>query len=91
MRVVEATLKADRSVGTTFSATHPHPFVWAAGRLADTELLPAVSRCFEEASQRWRLLGIVAWAYGKFRALDELKALYPAIEALERKYDAKPE
>ena len=91
MRVVEAALRADRSVGIAYSATHPHAFVWAAGRLSDINLLPAVSRCLKEADKRWRLVGIVAWAYGKFQALDELRALHSVLEDLERQYDAKPE
>ena len=91
MRVVEATLRADRTVGADYSATHPHAFVWAAGRLGDTELIPAVSRCLEGADNRWRLVGIVAWAYGKLQASSELRALRCVLDDLERLYDAKPE
>ena len=86
-RVIEAALRADRSTGLSLAETHPAAFVWAAGRLGDTELLPAISHCLEAANDKLRIIGVVAWAYGKLGASTELRALHPMLEELEQRYD----
>ena len=87
MRVIEAVLKADPAIGRAFAATHPYPFIWAAGRLGDKTLLPAVTRCLIEAERKWPIVGIVAWAYGKLRASSELKAFSSLMNDLERQHE----
>lgn len=87
MRVVEAALKADRAVGKAYATSHPYVFIWAAGRLGNTTLLPTVTHCLNEAEKKWPIVGIVAWAYGKFKASAELKALSNLMKGLERQHE----
>ena len=86
MRIVEATLRADKTVGSTFAQTHPASFVWAAGRIGDPNLLSEISNCFEVANNKLDLIGIVSWAYGKLGAHTELTEMRSTLEAFERKY-----
>ena len=60
MRVVDATLRADKNVGLHFAQTLPASFVWAAGRIGDRTLLSAVSNCFDVANDKLHLIGIVS-------------------------------
>ena len=87
MRVMEATLRSDQALGVRLSATHPYAFVWAAGRIGDQELLPSIRACFEAATDKLRLAGIVAWACGKLAAQTDLEALRSVLEELEQLYD----
>lgn len=86
-RVIEATLRADFSVGLSLAETHPFAFVWAAGRLGNTELLPTISHCLDAVEDKLPIIGIVTWAYGKLGAVTELIALHPILEELEQQYD----
>jgi hypothetical protein len=86
MRVVEAALKKDRALALNLAASHPHAFVWAAGRVGDPGLVPEISHCFETANDKVNLIGIVAWAYGKLGAYDQLEALSPMLDELEHEY-----
>ena len=52
MRVVEATLRADPTIGLSFADSHPAAFVWAAGRLGDAQLLPAITHCFDVTNDK---------------------------------------
>ena len=91
MRVVEATLRKDQEIGLSLAATHPAEFVWAAGRIRDTTLLPAISHCFEAANDKLGLVGIVAWAYARLEAYAELRALHSVLAELEQQYDLDSE
>ena len=82
MRVVEACLRADRDSGLRYVDSYPHAFAWAAGRSGDSELVPAVSRCLEVADEKWRVVGIVAWAYGKLGASGELARLHDVLDEM---------
>ena len=87
MRVVEATLKQDRAVALSLAASHPSAFVWAAGRIGDAGLVPEIARCFETANDKVSLIGIVAWAYGKLGAYDQLEALSPMLDELAQQHN----
>lgn len=91
MRVVEATLRADKNVGLHFAQTLPASFVWAAGRIGDRTLLSAVSNCFDVANDKLHLIGIVSWAYGKLGAYTELNAMCSTLEAFEEKHGLRSE
>lgn len=86
MRVVEATLREDRAAGLSLGASHPASFIWAAGRLGDPRLLPVISNCFETANNKVSIVGIVAWAFGKLGAYDQLEALTPVLDELSREF-----
>lgn len=90
-RAIEAILRADRNVGLRLALAHPVAFVWAAGRLGDTKLLPAISHCLEASNDKLRIFGIVAWAYGKLRASTELRALRNSLKELEQRYSLESE
>ena len=83
MRVVEATLRADQSIGLSFADTHPAAFVWAAGRLGEAQFLPTITHCFDVTNDKLSLIGIVAWAYGKLGAISELRNLRDVLDELE--------
>lgn len=75
MRVFEASLRARNNLERQYVVSHPYAFVWAAGRYGDRELIPEVSRCLERVNEKWRIVGIVAWAFGKLGATTELSRL----------------
>jgi hypothetical protein len=83
MRVVESTLRTAFSAGVAFSKTHPRLFIWASGRLKDERLLPLIRESFRTSNDKVALLGIVAWAFGKLKAYDELTKLEPFLSELE--------
>jgi hypothetical protein len=87
MRVVEATLREDRTAGLSLAAAFPASFVWAVGRLGDPDLLPEISRCFKTANDKLNLVGIVAWAYGKLGAYDQLEDLSCLLDELAKEYE----
>ena len=87
MRVIEATLKADREVGLEMAAMHPASFIWAAGRIGDPKFTPEISKCFEAAENKVEIIGIVSWAYGKLGAHMELNVMRSVLEEFERQYD----
>ena len=87
MRVIEATLRADREFAIDLYDTYPASFIWAAGRIGDSRLLPKVKEYFEGASDKLDLLSIVSWAYGKLGAQEELQSLQALLEKLEEEYE----
>ena len=87
MRVIEATLRADRQFGLDLSETYPASFIWAAGRIGDPALLPKIHEYFRRANDKLDLLSIVSWAYGKLAAHEELQSLHLILEQLEEEYE----
>lgn len=87
MRVVEATLREDRVAGLGLAAKFPASFIWAAGRLGNPGLPPEIFRCFETANDRLSLIGIVAWAYGKLGAYDQLEDLSRLVDDLAKEHE----
>jgi hypothetical protein len=75
MRVIEATLKADRNSGAEFAFSHPLPFIWACGRLGDRRMTSSVVACLSSAPDKIALIDIAAWALGKLGAAKELTRL----------------
>ncbi len=84
MRVIEAVLRIECARGVPLARSWPVEFVWAAGRIGDERLLPEISRCLDLSNDKLALLGIVAWAYGKLRAYEDLIALQPLLDELAR-------
>ena len=91
MRVIEAALRTNQSTGIRFSESHPRLFIWAAGRTGSAKLVPEIIRCFETAGNKIDLIGIVAWAYGKFGAYAELRALSSLLKEFEELYEMSSE
>jgi hypothetical protein len=91
MRVVEATLKSDFKVGERFAVTHPIQFVWAVGRLNYTHAIPIISECMRVANDKVELVGIVAWAFGKLGAFEQLIELAPMLDQLDEENEAQLE
>lgn len=89
MRVIEATLKADRSRGTEFATSHPLPFIWACGRLEDKRMISEVVDCLSSAPDKVALIGITAWALGKLRAIAELTKLEAFLNRLSEQSAAE--
>ena len=87
MRVIEASLRADRKVGLMFAATCLVSFIWAAGRIGDAKLIPEIASCFDAARNKVELISIVSWAYGKLGANVELSVMCSLLEKFERQYD----
>jgi hypothetical protein len=86
MRVIEATLKADRSRGTEFSSSHPLPFIWACGRLEDRRMTSSVVGCLSNAPDKVALIDITAWALGKLGATEELRRLEALLNQLSEQF-----
>jgi hypothetical protein len=75
MRVIESTLRADKQVGLRLSNSFPKPFIWAAGRLGLSGFIPEIKSLLASSNEAHLLLGIVAWAFGRFGVLSELEDL----------------
>ena len=80
MRVLEATIRTDRDIGISLAKAYPLAFIHAAGRVGDSRLLSALSKCFDVAEDKLALVGIVAWAYGKLGVHSEIIALGCVLE-----------
>ncbi len=82
MRVIESTLRADQKVGLQLSNNSPKSFIWAAGRLGLSNFIPEIKGLLSSSNDAHSLLGIVAWAFGRFRAASELESLSQLVDDL---------
>jgi hypothetical protein len=87
MRVIEATLKADRRRGSEFASSHPLPFIWACGRIEDRRMISRVVDCLASAPDQVELIDIAAWALGKLGATAELARLEALLIRLSEQFE----
>jgi hypothetical protein len=74
-RVIEALLIHDRKSALTLSHQYPFEFAHAAGRIADSGLLKALSELFDHNNHDIDFLSIYAYALGKLQGRDQLQSL----------------
>lgn len=86
MRVIEATLKADRNRGVEFADSHPLQFIWACGRLKDRRMTSSVVDCLSSVPDKVGLIDIAAWALGKLGAAGELTKLEALLNQLSEQF-----
>jgi len=89
MRVIEATLKADCTQAKQFARTHPIPFIWACGRLGDRRMVSVIGDCVWKATDKLPVIGIAAWAFGRFRAKKELAKLEVLLNQLADEFGVR--
>jgi hypothetical protein len=86
MRVIEATLKADKNRGVEFAISHSLPFIWACGRIKDRRMTSGVVECLSSAPDKIALIDITAWALGKLGATTELTKLEAFLNELSEQF-----
>jgi len=86
MRVIEATLKADKNRGAEFAISHSLPFIWACGRSEDKRMTSSVVECLSSAPDKIALIDITAWALGKLGAITELTELEAFVNGLSEQF-----
>lgn len=91
MRVVEATMRANVPSSLPFAKSHPHAFIWAAGRLRQEQFVSTIRECLNASNDKTALIGIVTWAFGKLNAYADLEALEALLDILDDQIRDHPE